>query len=393
MRSDYFSKVKSQTARMLKQYLCSGFRKENKCLFFILLLALVVRLHLAFTCDVVPDFSDMSWYNRMAVEGTFKTFYRVPLYPLFLRTIYSIFGNYNYKAVFVTQGIIGTIMILFMYKLSVRICGRTAGLICAIICSIYPNFIMYNLTTLTETLSLFLVVLIMYTASTRIADAYRTSLSAVLVGLGILIKPALVFFMPGMFVALRKRWILILIIVCILTPWTIRNAIVYKRLIPISDTGVVMFYDAYNPDPDSPRPVMSPSAYAISGFKFIWNNKLNAMENIYNKTAVLISKDWDSFVMGGRAVESKRNLSYTMKYSYLPVMILGFIGFARYYRKEHREVVLPVLGYVVIHILFSFFKFRFRVLIEPMLIMYASILLSGKGKPIQFSPMEGKNRL
>ena len=54
------------------------------------------------------------------------------------------------------------------------------------------------------------------------------------------------------------------------------------------------------------------------------------------------------------------------------------------------EPVGALVGYAI---LFSFFKFRFRVLIEPMLIMYASILLSGKGKPIQFSPMEGKKRL
>jgi hypothetical protein len=231
-------------------------------------LALAIRLYCACVCGVTPDFSDMAEYNTLAVHGGLDT-YRAPLYPLFLRAVYSIFGGYNYRAVFVIQAIIGAITSLFVYLAACRLWNRRAGLIAALIYAIYPHFILYNVTTLTETLGLFFIAVIILVAVMDIPAGRKAAALAVAVGVGTLLKPAFLFLAPGLLATVRRRWLFI--------------------------------------------------------------------------------------------------------------ALLGFAGLARLYRREHRPIVAPIAGYVLLVIFFSIFKFRFRLLMEPLLVLYASALLSRAG--------------
>lgn len=365
----------------------------------IFTVALVIRVYCASVCTVKPDFSDMAEYNALAVHGALGT-YRAPLYPLFLRSVYSVFGDFNYMAVFVIQGIIGAVTSILMYAAVVRVCHRKAGLIAAAIFAVYPHFIMYNITTLTETLGVLCVVTMMLIASTDITDTRKASALAVATGLGALLKPAFLFFVPGFLLTVRRRRLLIVLLISVIAPWTVRNAVVLRRFVPISETGAFNFYLSYNEKasgtsvkaPDLERiavtnvpagrvstyqPSKPQAEYIEQALRFIVNNKLKTAQIIYNKVSVLFMKGWPNHLMGVWSIEERRNVFYVMEYAYIPVMILGFVGLARYYRREHRAVAAPVLLYVLLVILLSIFKFRFRLLMEPLLIMYSAILLSG----------------
>lgn len=365
----------------------------------IFTVALAIRVYCASVCTVKPDFSDMAEYNALAVHGALDT-YRAPLYPLFLRLIYSIFGDFNYMAVFVIQGVMGAVTSILMYAATARVRNRRAGLIAAAIFAVYPHFIMYNITTLTETLGVLCVVTMMFIASTDIADVRKASALAVATGLGALLKPAFLLFVPGFLLTVRRRLLLILLLVSVIAPWTVRNAVVHHRFVPISETGAFNFYLSYNEKasgttvraPDLERTAVSheqssqvstiqpsrPQAeYLERALRFIVHNKLRTAQIVYNKVSVLFMKGWPNHLMGMWSIEERRNLFYIMEYAYIPVMILGFVGLARYYRREHSAIAAPVLVYVLLVILLSIFKFRFRLLMEPLLIMYAAILLSG----------------
>ena len=79
---------------------------ENRVPAAIILIALAVRLYFALVVGVEHNrHFDMLRYNQLALQGG-VSFAPPPGYPIFLRTIYSISGNLNYRAVYLVQSLI-----------------------------------------------------------------------------------------------------------------------------------------------------------------------------------------------------------------------------------------------------------------------------------------------
>lgn len=346
--------------------------------------ALAIRIFTAVNCEFIPDWSDMGLYNNLAVNGGFNTFLP-PVYPLFLRLIYSIFGSYNYKAVYVIQGIISSFMILLVYDVVRRVSSQKAGLIAALICSVYPNFIAFNLTTMTEALSLFIVVLLIWLLLIDFNPIYKALAVAIVLVTGSLTKSSIIFFLPGTLLFTKKRLMFSLFFVILISPWIIRNAIVHDKVAPVSDTGALNFYATYNPAASGSRHVNAEDTplktydhtqmtYAKEGLKFIINNKAKTMDITYNKLSILVSRGYYAFLFD-RIIGDKPNLKKIFLYAYLPISILGIIGLVRLYDKKNRIIAVLMFSFLIPSILLAIFKFRYRVLIEPMLIMYTAILI------------------
>lgn len=355
-------------------------------LIVIFVAAAVLRIYLAATCDNEPDFSDMHNYNELAVEGQFNT-YLPPLYPLFLRLIYSVAGNYNYKAVFIVQSIITSFMILMIYDIVRRVANDTSAVWAAFLCAINPNFIAYGLTTMTEALSLFMVVLIIWLLYKPFGDSKKAiALGCVLVA-GIYIKSAILFFVPSTLLVTKKRLTLALVLVVLIAPWIVRNAVVHGKVAPVSDTGALNFYATYNPAATGSRHVAAKDTplktydhdqmtYVREALKFIIHNKWKTVDITYNKISLLLTRGWDTFVL--RPVVGKNStLNNIMMYAYLLIAVFGFIGLIELYDGRNRIIALMMFSYLLFSILLAIFKFRYRVLIEPMLIMYASMWIGG----------------
>jgi 4-amino-4-deoxy-L-arabinose transferase-like glycosyltransferase len=347
-------------------------------------LGFVLRVYFAATCDFMSNFSDMHDYNELAVEGGFNT-YLPPLYPLFLRLIYSVFGSYNYKAVYIVQSIITSSIILLMYGTVRRIGNEIAALTAAAICAVYPNFIAYNLTTMTEAMSLFFLVLLLWLLFKPFDERKKAITLGCVLAAAAFVKSAMLFFVPGTILFSKKRLVLVLVLAVLLSPWIVRNAIVHDTVAPVSDTGALNFYATYNPAATGSRHVNAEDTplrtydhdqmtYVREALKFIINNKWQTIDITYNKVALLISRGWDTFILKG-VIGDHLNLVQIMMYAYLPVAALGFIGLLRLYDRKNRIIAVMLVSYLFFSIMFAIFKFRYRVLAEPMLMMYASLLI------------------
>ncbi len=369
-----------------KRNIAQGSRGEGRIERHVLLVALffagglLVRLVLAFTCRAIPNYSDMAEYNYLAAEGQFNP-HRPPVYPLFLRAIYALCGDYNYTAVFVVQSIISSAGILLMYWTVSRMWNRRAGLIAAALYAVYPGLILYNLTTLTESLSVFVVIAMMAVATSRWNDGRTAIVQAVATGTGMLIKPAFLFFVPGLLVTIWRRVTFLVVLVCICAPWILFNAIHSHRLILVSDTGALNFYMSYNPEAKGGFVQIpgwenvSQREYLRMGLDFIKQHKLRTVEIIHTKIYALFELGWDRGVM--RDIVGGEGRAHVVMYAYLAIFVFGFLGLARSCRRTHAPVVAPVVSYVVLTMLLSIFVVRFRALVEPLLIAYTAVLFGG----------------
>ncbi|MGD1049036.1 MAG: glycosyltransferase family 39 protein [Candidatus Krumholzibacteriaceae bacterium] len=352
-------------------------------LLFVLAVAAVIRVYSALRCTSIPGYSDMALYNAAAWKGGFPKSLP-PGYPLFLRGIYALFGARNYNAVFVVQGLISALTVFLIYRVTSAVASRRAGLIAAGIAAVYPNLIAYNLTTLTETIGVFFVMVLLLVLVAAIPERTRSVLAAVVIFIGFAFRPVIVLFAPGVFLGIKRRWTFALAAVVLLTPLVAFEMTVGKSF----QRSAVAVYETYHPSLDGSRFInpdstelrsdtLSSAVYLKAALANIAHNRGKALDNVYNKVTVLFSRGWDTFVI--EPIVGEGTLAYYVwAYAYLPVLVLGFIGIARLYGRRNRMLALPALSYTVLVVLFFLFKFRYRLPIEPVLIIYASMLLAGE---------------
>ena len=332
------------------------FRRPDRTVSAIFLLGLAVRLYFAFAIDVITDPGEFQ-YNALATQGGLGAEY-APAYPFFLRLVYRLFGAFNADAVYAIQAIASSLVVLLMYAAVSRVGDRRAGLIAAVISALYPGFILCNRGILTESWSVLIVASMMALASRATRNALRACAQGALIGLGVLLKPAYVFFLPGFLITTRRRALLLLAgFLVVIAPLAVKNSLAIGRFVPV--------YKAKSYDMTFTLPPLS----AWETIDLVYGNALRLFlwhpgENAYGP------KEAEAEILA---------IYYTRKFSYLVLLWLGLVGLARCARKEHAAVALPVLGAVVLPILFTrATEPRFRVFLEPLLIMYVSLLF-GRG--------------
>ena len=270
-----------------------GILKNNK-LFSIFLIALILRLIpvLAFR-DIGISLDDMYQYDMLArsiVAGNgyrwyaqedlnlveqyinlefisseydsrgVLTSFRPPLYPLFLASIYYVFGvgTYRYFYARIIQAIIGAILAPLIYLIAARIFpgNKKIPLISSIIIAIYPMLVVYPLSLATE--NLFFILLLISLLLLLIAiDKEKWQLfllCGIVLGLLSLTRSvALGFsglvFLWMFFILRRKKKAFILLVGLIITisPWIIRNSLLHGKLMGIESALGYDLYVGYHP--------------------------------------------------------------------------------------------------------------------------------------------------
>ncbi len=370
-------------------------RSTKIALATILIVAALLRIVTALDCEAKPDFSDMAIYNAAALAEGIPS-YPPPGYPLFLRAIYFIFGQLNYTAVFVVQSLLSIATVLLVFLSARNVFNERAGLFAAGLAAIYPRFIVYNLTTMTESLSIFLVTLMICFMTSDIRDTSKSLLSGSLIFIGFLIKPTLVFFAPGVFLVSRRRLVLLLTLGA-----TFGSFFVYGIVAGESEKrGPMMLYKAYNPlaakrtyfrmedtelgaDKD-----ITDEEYVSAVKEFVKTNKWMTFDIIFKKSVTLVTRGWTRFVLQD-IVGTNWILSQIMVYCYFPVLILGLVGMLRYANSGTRIITLTMFSYAVFHILITIFKKRYRLPIEPMLVVLAGMPLASIH---YWNPLSGSDR-
>ncbi|MDP3732557.1 MAG: glycosyltransferase family 39 protein [Candidatus Omnitrophota bacterium] len=266
---------------------------KNKTILILFLLALTVRLLYVLFFSQFPLLKDDLQYNMIAknildgngfsYDSVKPTAARGPLYPLFLAATYFVFG-YDYNTARILQAIIGAITCLLIYFIAKKLYNQNIGFYAFVIASIYPSLIGYSGLLYSETLAAFLVSLtiLFYILSSEKKSFLFFVITGISFGLLILCYPKFLFlpvlsgFSIYFFNEFRKEFFkyffaLIVGVVFILTPWTLRNIKEFGKFIPVATgAGTALWYSTLPEDDTGWRFDREP---LLSEFKRIFHGR------------------------------------------------------------------------------------------------------------------------
>jgi len=199
-------------------------------------------------------------YDEVLQSASFMPFGRAPGYPAFLALVGG--GSHVSDAVptsvKVAQAIVGGLGIVMAAVLALRLASPRAAVAAAWLAALYPPLVWTAGYALSEGLFWpigLLTAWLFDRAADRRASGRATAALAcgVICGVGILVRPALILFLPlaGVLLSLRRQWVplgaLALGALVVVGPWTIRNYAVHERLMVVASDGGVTFWTGNHP--------------------------------------------------------------------------------------------------------------------------------------------------
>lgn len=231
--------------------------KNNKILTVIILLSFTASLLYSLVYQIRP-LIDADAYDKIAVnlingfgfrENSYLDYkfdYAIlragPGYEFFLAGLYLIFGH-SYLAVWVAQALLHALTAWIVYLTARRIFpnySASLGLIAAAFIGFHPDLIEISAMLMTETLYLFLVsllVLIFVKSYQEIGKNRWPVILGAVTALTILCRPTVILFAPIIILAylfkknLEAILLFIIPLVLFLSPWIVRNYLVYHQFI------------------------------------------------------------------------------------------------------------------------------------------------------------------
>lgn len=320
------------------------------------------------------------------------------LYPLYLAGTYAITG-YHPLAARLLQGAVGGALLCFLvYKIGRRVADENTGLVAAGLAAVYGYFIYYNVALMTETFSVVLILLTLYLS----IELKENPTPILWVGLGLslglaaLLRQTVLLFAPflllWLFLELRARGIRwwyfalpVVIIFLVISPWTLRNYLVYREFLLLNSNAGYALYASNNPSLGTdwrnelvvvpvPKELAGQNeaqldrALTQKGLEFILADPKRYLSLTLNKTLEYV-RFWPSSD-SSRISNLNRVLSFGL---YLPFMVLGlFLSVSRW-----RNFV-PLYLFIVIHTgihLLSWPSPRYRLPVDAILMVFAGLTL------------------
>lgn len=173
-----------------------------------------------------------------------------PLYPYFLASLNSLFSGL--LVIKIVQGLIGSLLIPVIHRITFRISGGRSALAAAAIAAFYPELIWYASHFWCETLFLtfFWIAVERVLAADETGSRKAALAAGALFGVAILTRETLLYLLPVALIWLAwpkpRRWTLAALLAgsvfLIVAPWTVRNWIQFEAFIPVSTGGGLNLY-------------------------------------------------------------------------------------------------------------------------------------------------------
>ena len=388
------------------------------------LIRIVVALYMGDRVTVLPGIQDQVSYDALAqslLDGrgysfTEKWYPFTPantptahwsfLYPVYLAGVYAVSG-YHPLVARLLQGILGGALICFLvYLIGRRVVNEDTGLISAGLAAVYGYFIYYNAALMTETFFIVLVLLILYLS----IEVKENPTVLRWVGLGVslslagLLRQTILLFVPfllfWLFLELRTRsirwWHFALPVVIILlsiTPWTVRNYLVYREFLLLNSNAGYALYASNNPNLGTDwrnNLVVVPVPEELNGqneaeldralmrrgIEFILVDPARYLRLTLDKTLEFF-RFWP-YSDSSRISNLNRVLSFGL---YLPFMSLGlFLSFSRW--RNFAILYLFIVIHTGIHLL-SWPSPRYRLPVDAVLMIFAALTLVELAKQLK----------
>lgn len=363
------------------------------------------------TDDAEYDISAMNLLEGRGlidINTGLPTSWRVPMYPLFLASIYSVFGH-NYGAVRVIQSIMGALLCLILFFIAKEIFGKTVGYICASILTFYQPFIFYAhwggpAFLFSENLFTFLLallILFLVRGSYSQFTLKNSVVCGILLGLSTLTRPLIglfpifiiiLFFFKYKFsfkTTLMKILPLMVSFIFVILPWSARNYFVHRAFIPFSTEGGFALLSSNNPYVRGGGLVKLDRLFTeeeltrlnsmteVEKDRFYRKNATEFISKNYNKLPKLFCRKllvfWDLYTT---YYDSNNNRTRSYNIWFATVFMFGIVGILKSIKSKLNlggSLLILLLLYFCIMILIFNGEARFRYPIEPYVIIFASV--------------------
>lgn len=320
---------------------------------------------------------------------------RPPSYPLFLVGIYLLGGASNFILVQIIQTILSALTCVLIYLIAKTYFNQRVALLAGILSSVYLTPIVAATLLLTETLFIFILHLAIYLLIKSQHSWQKKIFAGILLGILILIKSQMIIFPLFIFfffiilswrnfkASLREYLPILFIPFLVISLWTIRNYVVFKKFLPTSTEGGLTLHLACHPlkgkifgPKDKNDPVWQQSKLISSeverdryfyreAVKYIYANPRKVLGLIPLKLAYFFSPfDWE--IMTGK------EFNYLFIFS-LPLAAFGMFSLRRRF-KELRLLYLTIFFFIVLALIF-FGTARYRLPIDFYLFIFASFVI------------------
>jgi 4-amino-4-deoxy-L-arabinose transferase-like glycosyltransferase len=328
------------------------------------------------------------------------TAYRLPVYPIILAGCLEVFGP-GQLAPQVLQYVMGVGLILATYWLAKTYNRPEAGLIAAALFSLGGGLPTFTV-ALGSDLPFLLLSFCLYVVLLRGKNLRAMALAGVLLGVALLTRGVLVSTIPLLLFWLwrhqlaRLKAIAVFGITCgmVLTPWIIRNAVVFGRFVPLSSGLGPVLWGVHNPVTYEERPggwlPTSTLPYAdefqtLDEFERDSRMRELAWQEITHRpiwrTANLIRAKFTNYFLFSNGLHINRPISSALSiaaFSSSFILGCGYIlwrrlpeGICEWFADRRNQAMAELIGFAVLGQLINTFVFygngRFRLAIEPFL--------------------------
>ncbi|MFC1525137.1 ArnT family glycosyltransferase [Planctomycetota bacterium] len=400
------------------------YKTTRKWLILIILLSLVIRIAYIFstnynsfqTPEVGGEYEPYvkSLLQREGYRSGHLYASRPCLFPLLWAGTWLIFPQ-TYLSVRLVLALIGSIISLLVYLIGKEMFNPKVGLLAALGSALYPPLIWYNTHLQTETLYIFFLLLFIWSLlklfpAVSIQTESRKEqqsvcpwdnklsigtmfMSGIFLGLATLSRSVILGFLPlvilWLFIIQRRLgWriykpILFFILGCalVLTPWIIRNWLIFKAFVPLTTEGGETFYLGNNE-----RALSTPVGFYRAG----WVKELKSLgcEIEFNKITYQLGFDFikenpgtflklmiDKFKRFWRPWPHSQFVGKKVTFIYFvtnliafPLILIGLFYAWRYrphLQKKYLLIYLLVFYYTFIHMLYVA-VIRYR---EPLMLL------------------------
>jgi len=320
---------------------------------------------------------------------------RAPLFPFILAGVFKFFGQ-GYWPTRIFQVCISSLVPVITYLIGKEIAHERVGRVSAYISIFYPFYVFYSGYVLTETLFVFLSCLsLLYLIRFIKTGSYQDSwLSGIFLGLSALTRPialgfGLFFIMCYFFVSRRRLKGVVIILATmflVVSPWTIRNYIVFEKFVPITTEVGRVFYSGNNPmnktggcirDIDFIEPEETVSMGEVEASNYMFKKGLEFTRDnpwVFFKVSIKkLGRLWRVFPF---YTSGFTDIKYKLISMFSYGLILPFFLIGLFLSMRNWKLVLPLyclIVYTSIFCMIFYGTMRFRLPIMPAVIVLGSV--------------------
>ena len=386
-------------------------KKETLTLVFLLIFSIVIRIPIILTFgDVSLEHEWKILIENMTTHGKFSiirfngyflpNLYMPPLYPFYLY-FFTIFNleNQNYvQLILLSQVFLSSISVIIFYKINKLFFSYKLSFFSSLLFTLFPLHLYACSQISSISLQSFLTILFFYLffKITKNRDILSIIFFSFISGLLILLRGeyaaiiilSLLYLFIFFSTSLKKILLIILIIFITISPYLIRNIIIFESVTITKSIGynlwkgnnsksIVQGSELINKDLQNRIEKISKDKFYRIKYDNIFFNE--AIENITGeptKYLILFLKKFASFLF---IDITSSNPIYYNPFHYLPVLLLGVTslsGVILSNKKSHKLNYLIFIFFINVIIFSSFFILpRYKLFILPFQIVFTNILI------------------